>query len=62
MFSLLAVLFDLLGIVSPMIGSKKILFQEINSGKIQWDEVFKGGMKGRWDKWLENLLRTKTSH
>ena len=50
MFSLLAVLFDLLGIVSPMTGSKKILFQEINSGKTKWDEVFKGGMKGRWDK------------
>ena len=50
--SLLASLFDPLGIVSPMTVSMKILFQEICNQKLDWDEKLKGETKLRWDKWV----------
>ena len=56
---LLTGLFDPLGIISPVVVSMKILFQEICSGKLDWDEVLTEELKGRWDKWIEDLLRTK---
>ena len=37
----------------------KILFQEICCRKLHWDEVLTEELKGRWDKWIEDLLRTK---
>ena len=56
--SLLASLFDPLGIVSPMTVSMKILFQEICNQKLDWDEKLKGETKLRWDKWVQDLTIT----
>ena len=56
--SLLASLFDPLGIVSPVTVSMKILFQEICNQKLDWDENLKGETKLRWDKWVQDLTIT----
>ena len=56
--SLLASLFDPLGLISPVTVSMKILFQEICSSKFDWDETLTDEIKGKWDKWVENLSQT----
>ena len=45
--SLLASLFDPLGLISPVTVSMKILFQEICSSKLDWDETLTGEVKGK---------------
>ena len=57
--SVLASLFDPLGLISPVTVSMKILFQEICSSKFDWDETLTGEMKGKWRKWVEDLLLTR---
>ena len=56
--SLLASLFDPLGIINPVTVSMKILFQEICSNKIDWDEVLTGEIKRKWDRWVQDLSET----
>ena len=56
--SLLARLFDPLGIISPVTVSMKILFQEICNSKIDWDEVLTGEIKRKWDRWVQDLSQT----
>ena len=57
--SVLASLFDPLGLISPVAVSMKILFQEICSSKFDWDETLTEEMKGKWRKWVEDLLLTR---
>ena len=57
--SLLASLFDPLGIVSPVTVSMKVLFQEICNSKFDWDEILTGEIKRKWDNWVDNLSETK---
>ena len=59
MLSLLASLFDPLGIISPVTVSMKALFQEICSNKFDWDKPLTGETKGKWDKWIKDLSETK---
>ena len=56
--SLLASLFDPLGLISPVTVSMKILFQEICSSKLDWDETLTGEIKGKWVKWVKDLFQT----
>ena len=57
--SLLASLFDPLGMVSPVTVGMKVLFQEICNSKFDWDEVLMGEIKRKWDKWVQDLAETK---
>ena len=57
--SLLASLFDPLGIVSPVRVSMKVLFQEICNSKFDWDEILTGEIKRKWDNWVDNLSEKK---
>ena len=57
--SLLASLFDPLGIISPVTVSMKALFQEICSNKFDWDKPLTGEIKGKWDRWIKDLVETK---
>ena len=57
--SVLASLFDPLGLISPVTVSMKILFQEICSSKFDCDETLTEEMKGKWRKWVEDLLLTR---
>ena len=57
--SLLASLFDPLGIISPVTVSMKALFQEICSNKFDWDKPLTGETKAKWDRWIKDLAETK---
>ena len=57
--SLLASLFDPLGMVSPATVCMKVLYQEICKSKFDWDEVLTGEIKRKWDKWVQDLAETK---
>ena len=56
--SLLASLFDPVGLISPVTVSMKILFQEICSDKLDWDETLRGEIERKWSRWVKDLLRT----
>ncbi|XP_074620271.1 uncharacterized protein LOC141879055 [Acropora palmata] len=57
--SLLASLFDPLGIISPVTVSMKALFQEICNNKFDWDKPLTGETKAKWDRWIKDLAETK---
>ena len=56
---MLASLFDPLGLIGPVTASMKIIFQEICRSKFDWDETLTEEMKGKWRKWVEDLLLTR---
>ena len=53
--SLLVGVFDPLGILSPMQVTMKLLFQQLCSQNVGWNEEITGDYKKIWDGWLENL-------
>ena len=48
-------MYDPLGIVSPVLVSVKVLFRELCSNKVEWDEELKNDDKKRWVSWVEDL-------
>ena len=50
-----AAMFDPLGIISPVLVSVKVLFQELCENKVDWDDELKNEEKKRWIGWLEDL-------
>ena len=59
LLSVLASLFDPLGIVSPVIVCAKILFQEVCKDKVDWDENFTEELLHKWEDWYRDLIETK---
>ncbi|XP_028416058.1 uncharacterized protein LOC114539642 [Dendronephthya gigantea] len=59
LLSILASLFDPLGIISPLIVSAKILFQEVCNSKTGWDDSFKEEPLRKWEIWYRDLIETK---
>ena len=57
--SLLSSLFDPLGLISGIIVSMKILFQDVCKSKLGWDDTFGNDMKKRLDKWIKDLVATR---
>ncbi|XP_048580427.1 uncharacterized protein LOC116614572 [Nematostella vectensis] len=55
----MASMYDPLGIVSPIMVSMKVLFQELCVEKLDWDEELTGERKKRWLSWLDDLKRVK---
>ena len=55
--SILADLFDPLGIISPVAVSIKMLFQELCLDKVEWNEELEGERKKQWLSWVEHLQR-----
>ena len=51
---LIAGMYDPLGLVSAMIVSIKILFQELCVLKVDWDEELTGELKKHWLRWLSD--------
>ena len=47
--------FDPLGILSPVTVTAKILFQELYTSKIDWDEQLPRKRKNRWENWIRDL-------
>ena len=59
MLSLLACLYDPLGYYSPVTVSMKILFQQLCSAKLDWDNELSGEAKAKWENWIDDLKRAK---
>ncbi len=58
--SVIAKLFDPLGIISPVLIDAKILLQELCKLKIDWDEDLPDHVKVLWSKWIESLKIAKS--
>ena len=58
LLSILASLFDPLGIVCPAIVYVKILFQDVCREKIGWDETFTGEILKKWETWCNELIKS----
>ena len=59
LLSLLASIFDPLGIISPIIVCMKILFQELCCENFDWDSKLEGKVKKKWDEWIEDLSKIR---
>ena len=56
MLSFVSSMFDPLGLVSPVLVTGKLLFQEATRFKIPWDEEVPTDLCNRWKCWLGTLL------
>ena len=52
-------MYDLLGIISPVVVSIKVLFQELCEKKVGWDEELKERERKRWIGWLDDMRSAK---
>ena len=57
--SILASLYDPLGIVSPIVVSLKVLFQQLCVEKRAWDEEINGDERKQWEVWVRQLKRVQ---
>ena len=57
--SILASLYDLLGVISPIVVSLKVLFQELCVDKAPWDQELTGERCKEWKGWMNELERVK---
>ena len=60
LLSLLATIFDPLGVISPVIVQMKILFQDVCRKTLEWDDALEGKLKQQRDNWVNDLAQTKT--
>jgi hypothetical protein len=58
--SVLSRIFDPLGIISPVLVSMKLLFQELCSENYDWDDELHEEKKQKWNDWLDELCKTKS--
>ena len=58
MLSIINGVFDLLGFVSPVIITGKILYSKVCLKKISWDEELTSEIAEPWHKWIKCLART----
>ena len=58
--STLAMLFDPLGLLSPIGICAKIIFQELCVEKLDWDDPLPDSKVARWEIWLHDLDSVKT--
>ena len=59
MLSMIASMYDPLGLVGPMILTGKLLFQEGTRRKIHWDEVIPPNLKNQWDEWMSSFKENR---
>ena len=57
--STLASIFDPLGLISPIVMSAKVLFQELCLERLSWDDFLPADKVRRWDVWLNDLKMTE---
>ena len=53
--SLLASIFDPLGLISPIIVEGKVIFQKTTMLKLSWDDAIPAELVQQWRSWLEKL-------
>ena len=59
LLSVLASMFDPVGIISPVIVCMKMLFQELCRDSVGWDDELSGEAKKKWIDWVVDLSRIK---
>ena len=59
--SILASFYDPLGVISPIVVSLKVLFQELCVDKVPWDQELTGERCKKWKSWMNELERVKKS-
>ena len=52
-----AKIFDPLGVISPVIFQMRVLFQELCTQKVNWDDLLPTGIKEDWATWCNELAR-----
>ena len=57
LLSLLAGMFDPLGIISPRIVCMKMLFQDLCRDNVGWDDELKGNTEKKWNDWVGKLSK-----
>ena len=57
--SVLSRIFDPLGIISPVLVSMKLLFQELCSENYDWDDSLPEAKREKWDAWLKELANVE---
>ena len=57
--SLLACIFDPLGLLSPTVAKAKLLFQDICISGLDWEDVLFRSLKERWEKSLKDFSEAK---
>ena len=55
MLSIIASIYDPLGLLGPMIVLGKVLFQEATRRKLAWDEILPPDLLERWLYWLDSM-------
>ena len=48
-------LFDQLGILSPFVIMLKLLFQDLCTSQVNWDEPLSNNLRGQWDSIVKDL-------
>ena len=61
MLSTISSIFDPLGLISPTVLVRKMLFQEATRLKLTWDEDVPEAVSNRWKTWIESLTRLRFS-
>eukprot|EP00794_Sanderia_malayensis_P016989 gene16989-18701_t len=54
----IASVFDPLGLITPMITPIKVLFQEICTTKVGWDERLPDQLRNSWQSWIRSCKKT----
>ena len=57
--SLLACIFDPLGLLSPTVVKAKILFQDICISGLDWDDTLSRNLRDSWERWLRDFSEAK---
>ena len=57
--SLLACIFDPMGLLSLTVAKAKILFQDICINGLDWDDILTKALKERWEKWLKDFCEVR---
>ena len=55
LLSIVSSVYDLLGLISPMITYGRILFQHANRSKLSWDQALPEPLITKWGDWVECL-------
>ena len=59
LLSLLASMFDPVGLISPVIVCMKMLFQDVCRENLGWDDELEGKAKKKWSEWVLDLSKIK---
>jgi len=51
-YTIIVTIFDILGLIGPVVVSAKIIMQKLWQYKIEWDDLLPTHLNGEWDSYL----------